>query len=146
MSGAGAFEASTPGRGADEAVPGLGDHERRAAAQDARRLAQDDLEPARVAVRARELARLLGRLDLVEAHDPALGLRDDLLRDADDVAVLELDAPGDHRGQVVALADLRQPLDGDGPGSFAHHAAARGLEDGLGEQARGRAGPSSASG
>ena len=60
---------------------------------------------------ARELARARGRLDVVEPDDAALRLRDDLLRDDDDVAVLELRALGDQRAEVVALADLGQAFD-----------------------------------
>ena len=41
------------GRGADEAVPRLGDHERRPGADDLAALAEDHLDVARVAVRAR---------------------------------------------------------------------------------------------
>jgi len=88
----------------------LGDHERRPGAQDARGLAQDHLRLARVAV-AGEPERLLGGLDPREVDDAALGLRDHLLRDTDDVAVLERDRGGDHRRQVVALADLGEPFD-----------------------------------
>ena len=99
-----------PGRGADEAVARLGDHERRAAPEHARRLAQDHLELARVAV-TRESDRLLGRLNFGERDYPPLRLRDDLVGDADDVAVLELDRCGDHRRQVVSSLDLREPFD-----------------------------------
>ena len=74
---------------ADEAVPRLGDDERTARADDADGLAQDHLDVPRVRVRACELARPRRRLDVVEPHDAALGLRDDLLREHDDVAVLE---------------------------------------------------------
>ena len=41
------------------------------------------------------------------AHQAALGLGDDLLGDDDHVAVDELDALGDERGQVVAAAGSR---------------------------------------
>ena len=54
------------GRRADEAVPRLGDHERRPRADHPDALAQDRLDVARIAF-AGELARALGRLDLVEA-------------------------------------------------------------------------------
>ena len=56
--------------------------------------------------------RLLGGVEVVDAHDPALGLRHDLLRDHDDVVVLELDGPGDQRREVVARPDLRQAVHG----------------------------------
>ena len=95
---------------ADEAVPSLRDHERRPRAEDARRFAEDDLETAGIALRPGELDRLRGRLDLVEADDLPLGLRDHLVRDADDVAVLELGSPRDQRGEVIVHLDLRQPF------------------------------------
>ena len=98
-------------RRADEAVARLGDHERAARANDALRLAENDLDPPRIAV-ARELTRSGRRLDLVQAHDAALDLRDRLLRDDEHVAVLELGALDDHARQVVAFAELRQPADG----------------------------------
>ncbi len=47
-----------------------------------------------------------------EADHPSLRLRDGLLRDHDDVAVGQVCRRRDHRAQVVALADLRQPVDG----------------------------------
>jgi hypothetical protein len=37
------------------------------------------------------------------------------VRDHDHVAVGELDRPGDELGEVVALANLGQALDGDDP-------------------------------
>ena len=106
MPASGAFEASTPAERADEAVPRLGDHERRPA-RTIRRLAQDHLELARVVLR-RELARRSHGSTSASAHDAALRLRDDLLRDHDDVAVLELDPLGDQRREVVALARSRE--------------------------------------
>jgi hypothetical protein len=92
-------------------VPRLHDQERRPDAHDLRRLAENRLGPPRVVV-VRQLERALGRLDLLESDDPSLGLRDDLLRDDEHVAVLELDAFGGHRGEVVAFADLRETRDG----------------------------------
>jgi hypothetical protein len=92
-------------------VARLGDHERVAAADDARGLAQDHLELARVAVFAGELDGQLGRLDAGERDDASLGFRDDLLGEHEHVAVLELDGRRDERGEVVALPDLRQALD-----------------------------------
>jgi hypothetical protein len=91
-------------------VPRLRDHERRARADDARRLAQDHLDPSRVGVRC-ELARALRWLDVVEPDEAAFDLRDRLLRDDDDVAVLERRSVGDQRAEVVALAQLGQALD-----------------------------------
>ena len=100
------------GRCAHEPVAGLRDHERRARAHDRARFAEDHLEVARV-VSGRELDCRGRRLDVVEAHDPPLGLRDDLLGDDDDVAVLELDALDDERAEVVPLRDLRETLHRD---------------------------------
>ena len=51
-----------------------------------------------------------GGLDVLDPHDAALGLRDGLLRDDDDVAVLELRPRRDQRAEVVALLDLGQAL------------------------------------
>jgi hypothetical protein len=93
-------------------VLGLRDHERRPNPDDARRLAQDHFDPARVLV-ARDLACLLGRLDVREPDDAALSFRDDFLRQHDDVAVLELDRVGDELGEVVADANLGQAGDRD---------------------------------
>ena len=53
----------------------------------------------------------VGGLDLGQTNDPSLGLRDRLLRDHEDVAVLQLGPLRDQRAEVVSLADLRQPLD-----------------------------------
>ena len=71
-----------------------------------------------------ELERARRRLDLVQPDDAALGLRDDLLRDDDDVAVLEpagaLGRVGEERHEVVALLDLRDPLERDDPDARRH--------------------------
>jgi hypothetical protein len=88
-------------------VPRLGDHERRPLADDPHRFAQDHLEPPRI-LAGRQLARLPRGLDLVQTNDPALGLRDDLLRDDDDVVVLERHRAGDEPREIVALPHLRQ--------------------------------------
>src|SRR5207237_6163099 len=101
-----------PCRRADEAVARLADDERSAHADDALRLAQDPFHTPRIALVAGDLARTLGRLDIVELHDATLDLRDRLLRDDDDVAVLELCALCNQRGQIVALPQLWQPFDG----------------------------------
>jgi hypothetical protein len=91
----------------------LADHERRAYANDALRLPQDDLDATRsIAALACDLDRARRRLDPVQAHDAALDLRDRLLRDDDDVVVLELDAIEHERGEVVALAQLGQVAHG----------------------------------
>ena len=103
------------GRGADEAVSGLGDHERRARADDARALVEDDLHVPGIALAAGQLVSLLRRSDAVEQDDPALGLRHDLLHDDHDVAVLEAaGARGrlrDQRREIVPLLDLRYALE-----------------------------------
>jgi hypothetical protein len=95
-------------------VPRLGDDERRARADEAARFPQDHLEVARIVV-GRQLARPIGRLDLVEAHDPSLGLRDGLLGQHDDVAVLELHRRRDEGGEIVTLAHLRNPAQREDP-------------------------------
>ena len=102
-----------------ETVLRLRDHEALAGADDALRLAQDHLDVARVVLRRGELAGAFGRLDLVEPHDASLGLRDDLLRDDDHVAVLERCRGGDERAEIVPLAHLRQPLEREDP-ELAH--------------------------
>ena len=80
----------------------------------------DDRAPSRaritsswreVGLRAGELARPLGGLDLREGDDTALGLRDGLLGDDDDVAVAQRDGARDERREVGARRDLGQPLD-----------------------------------
>ena len=91
----------------------LGDDEAPAHADEAHRLPQDRLEPTRVLLGAGELDRLGGGLELVEPHHAALGLGDHLLRHDHDVAVLEPDPLRDERRHVVALAHLRDPLDGE---------------------------------
>ena len=92
-------------------MPRLRDHEWLADAHDALRLAQDRLDPTRVLVVAGDLARVRGRLELVQPDDLPLRLRDDLLSDDQDVAVLELDLRDDELGEVIALTDLRQAGD-----------------------------------
>ena len=73
---------------------------------------------ARVGV-AGELDRALRRLDVGEVDDAALRLRDDLLRDDDDVAVVEPAGPvgggGEQRAEVVPCLDLRYPLEREDP-------------------------------
>ena len=75
-----------------------------------------------VAVGAGELARALGGLDLCEAHDAPLDLRDGLLRDHDDVAVREPTGPQRRLVQrarkVVPLGQVGDPLE-------RHHADPR---------------------
>ena len=75
-----------PAVGTDEAVLGLGDDHAALHPDDAAGLAQDDLDLARVAVPARsERDGLRTGLDRVKVDDRALGLRDDLLGDDEDV-------------------------------------------------------------
>jgi hypothetical protein len=96
----------------------LRDHQRRPNANDARRLTQDDLDAARILV-AGNLERTLRRFDITERDDASLRLRHDLLRERDDVAVLELDGVGDERREVVPFSDLRQAGDGNDPKLFS---------------------------
>ncbi len=95
-----------------EPVARLRDHERWARAHDPRGFAEDHLQVARV-VSSRELDGCSRRLDVVEANDPPLRLRHDLLGDHDDVAVLELDPLDDERAEVVPLRDLREAFHRD---------------------------------
>src|SRR5438034_1306320 len=88
-------------------------NDRRAHPDDRSRLLEDRLDAPGIALVAGDLARALRRLDRVEAEDAALDLRDRLLRDDDDVPVLELDALDDQLREVVVLVQLRDPLDGD---------------------------------
>ena len=91
--GSGAFEASTPLDAQTKPCPRLGDDERAAAAHDARSPREDHLDPARVALSG-DLTRLAeGSTSSSRTTRPRL--RDRLLRDDDDVAVLELGALGD---------------------------------------------------
>jgi hypothetical protein len=98
VSGAGAFEASTP------AEPQTKPCRVRAIINELGRLVEDHLDPARIGLVARELARLLARLDVREHDDPALDLRHGLLRDDDHVPVGEVGALGDEAGEVVSVA------------------------------------------
>ena len=90
------FEASTPALAQIEPVARLRDHEVVTAGNHAHRFGGD-----------RGCAILAG-------HDPALGLRHDLLGDHDDVAVggaRLAKRRGEQRDEVVAGPDLREPLD-----------------------------------
>ena len=66
-----------------------------------------------LALVAGDLSRARGRLDVVEAHDASLDLRNSLLGDDDDVVLLEADALDDQRRQVVAGPQLGDPRDGE---------------------------------
>ena len=63
-------------------------------------------------------------LDLVQAHDPALGLRDDLLCDHEHVCVLEAASTvgrvGQERDEIVAVLDLGDAFERDDPDAWAH--------------------------
>ena len=78
---------------------------------------------ARIVI-ARQLVRPPGRLDPVEADHPALRLRDDLLRDDEDVGVLELSRPlgrlRQERHEIVALLDFRDALERKDPEPGRH--------------------------
>ena len=72
-----------------------------------------------------ELERSLRGLDVVEAHDPALRLRDRLLGDDEHVRVLEAARPlgrvQEQPREVVALLDLGDALRAGSPGSRGGH-------------------------
>jgi hypothetical protein len=94
-------------------VPSLCDHQRLSDADDAPRLPQDRLDAAGILVVACDLPCTLRRLQLVQANDSPFGFGHRLLREDDDVAVLELELRDDQLGEVVPFLDLRQPLDCD---------------------------------
>ena len=100
-------------------MPRARDHERRPRAHDLGRLAQDHLHLPRVALVPGELDGARRRLDLVQANDAALDLRHRLLRDDDDVAVLEPADAGAGVGQqpaeIVALLELGNARQADHP-------------------------------
>ena len=103
-------------RGTDEAVPRLGDDERRAGTDDLASLAQNHLDSPRIGV-AGELTRSFGRLDPVERDDPALDLRYRLLRDDEHVVALEAAGPSggfeEERTEIVPVHELRDPRQRD---------------------------------
>jgi hypothetical protein len=87
-----------------------------ARAQQLGALVEHYLNQARVlSVLARQRPGALARLDVAQPPDPPLGLGDDLVRDADDVAVTEVRRRG--RGQrgseVVAPPQLGQRAERD---------------------------------
>src|SRR5581483_4550990 len=94
-------------------------------------LPEDQLHEARVlAEPTGELHRPFAGLDVVELHDPALGLRDDLLRHDEDVLAGQRRAaaghrPGDELTQGVAGLDLGEALDRDELDPPAHSRAPR---------------------
>ena len=96
------------------------DDERRAGFDDLGRLVEDDLDAARIGFARRELDAPASDGSIpFERDDTPFDLRDRLLRDDDDVAVLEVDALDDRAGEVVSLAQLRQARDGR-DGEAAH--------------------------
>ena len=111
MSRSGAFDASTPADAQTKPCRVSRDDERAARAHDADGFAQDHLDVPRVAVRAGELERTRRRVDVLQASDAAFRLRDDLLREHDDVAVLERAALRHELGEVRAGGDLGQALE-----------------------------------
>ena len=96
------------GVGADEAVPRLADHQVTALAENAHRLLSHQGQLGR-------------RIGVIELDQPALRLRDDLLRDHDHVAGRELgpvgvrrrDRTGDERSQVGSGRHLAEAGDGE---------------------------------
>ena len=104
---------------ADEPVAGLGDQHGADLADDALRLLQDELDDAWLLLPTlRELLGEGGGRDGIEIDGAPLGLGDDLGGDDDDVATGDGFAGGgggidDHRGEIVALGDLREALDGN---------------------------------
>ena len=113
--------------GAHEPVPGLADDEIAAAAHDAHRLRLDERAAG-------------GEVVGVERHEAAFGLRDDLLRDDDAVAVDDRRALrdrglGDDDGQLVAGPDLADALDRDDR-QRAGHGAGDGFERAARERGR----------
>ena len=101
------------GIGHHVAEPVLGDHQVRAVPHDAPRLGQDHLDEARVLLDlGGERDGLRRGLDGRDIDDAALGLRDDLLRDDQHVAVLGrepgLGIGGERdRGEIVARLHQR---------------------------------------
>ena len=91
----------------------LCDDERRPNSHYSCGLAQDDFDATRILVVTGDRSRFFRGLDAGERNDSALGLRHDLLRKHENVAVLELELPGDELGQVIALLDLREARDRD---------------------------------
>ena len=106
---------------ADEPVRRLGDEHAVLHPDDAARLVEDDLDLARIAVVARgELDRLGAGDDAGQVDDGAFGLRHDLLGDDEHVVVGQrrgagrpVDGVADDVAEVVADADLRDPVEGE---------------------------------
>ncbi len=111
--GAGRVRGVDTGRGADEAVAGLGDHERRSRADDACGLAENHLDVTRI-VAAGMLQRGVGGLDVLERNHAALRLGHGLLGHHEDVSARETAGPlrslRKQPGEVVPLLDLGDAL------------------------------------
>ena len=116
----GSSEATSPrhvgdvdaGIGADEPVTGAADDQAAVGhADDGRRLAQDDLDLARVLVPRRAQSRASATARPMRGRPAALRLRDDLLGHDEHVGIGEAEAGGsrgvgDERREVVARPDL----------------------------------------
>ena len=90
-------------------MPRLADEHPVARPHDLGRLVEHGLhEPRVLAVLRREGPSALAGLDLLEQPHPALGLRDDLVRDHQHVAVREIGRSGlrEEGGEVVARPDV----------------------------------------
>ena len=102
-----------PGVGADEAVVGAADEHAVRGAEDLRGLVEHDLHRARVLVLLRrQLARSRTGLDVGEGDDCALGLRDDLVRDHDDLPVVQGAAPAVARRAAAWRINLAEVIAG----------------------------------
>ena len=95
---------------AHEAVASLHDQHAALGAQHLGGLVEHELNEARVLALRGDPLRLLAGRDLVEAHDPPLGLRHHLAGHHQDVSLAEIGrACGfDQRGQIVPRLHLRQ--------------------------------------
>ena len=92
-------------------MPGAGDQQGRANADELGRFVEDDLDAAGIGFVAGELAGLLRRLDVRQRDDSSLDLRHRLLRDDDDVTVPQVSSCRDQRREIVPLPQLREPFD-----------------------------------
>jgi hypothetical protein len=103
------------GVGADKTVSRLGDqHSFRAEHPDA--LVEHDLHHPRIRFgdeAAGDSHSLLAGSHIVEIDEPAFGLRNDLLRNDQDISCFELGARGYQPAEVVAGPNLGQALDTD---------------------------------
>ena len=114
------------GVGADETVARFGDQHAVLHADDTHSLPQDDLHGTRVLLPCLgEFQRARRGFDGTEVHDPALRLRDDLLRDDEHVVIrqrrtLRLSSGSDETTEVIPGGDLRQSFDAQ-EGHFGTH-------------------------